>query len=412
MRSREELLAASGYAGRPREFDELLRILDAELRLVTPTDPEGAQGDDPEPARAAAAGQFYQLTHDYLVPALREWLLRKQRETRRGRAELVLAERAALWNGKPEWRQLPIWWEWLNILLLTRHRLWTAPQRRMMRAARWTILLKMPLLMALVGGLVAGLCVGVIYLVGQTIYWVNYYGNHDAEARRYVRSLTQTETPEVTGLVECLTPEARRWADPVLAEVIRETPADSREHLHAALALLPVDPGQADYLCERMLTATPDDLLVIRPALEGHGEDVRARLWDVADDTAADPDRRLRALCALAGYDPASPRWAGMTDYVVGRLVAEPPPSLGAWTEAWRPMAGQLAPALRAVVADNGRTHTERCAATCSLAVYAGHEPDTRALLCRDGAVRQQAIVRLYAQLAENTAAYYGNDDG
>ena len=32
---------ASGYADRPRDFDDLIRILDGELRLITPTDPEG-----------------------------------------------------------------------------------------------------------------------------------------------------------------------------------------------------------------------------------------------------------------------------------------------------------------------------------------------------------------------------------
>ena len=41
MRSAEELRDASGYADRPRDFDDLLRILDPELRLITPTDPEG-----------------------------------------------------------------------------------------------------------------------------------------------------------------------------------------------------------------------------------------------------------------------------------------------------------------------------------------------------------------------------------
>ena len=35
------------------------------------------------------------------MPSLRDWLTRKQRETRRGRAELRLAERAALWGGRP-----------------------------------------------------------------------------------------------------------------------------------------------------------------------------------------------------------------------------------------------------------------------------------------------------------------------
>jgi len=46
-------------------------------------------------------------SHDYLVHSLRDWLTRKQRETRRGRAELRLAERAALWSAKPENRRLP-----------------------------------------------------------------------------------------------------------------------------------------------------------------------------------------------------------------------------------------------------------------------------------------------------------------
>ena len=41
MRSEAELRDASGYAGRPRDFDDLVRILDHELRLITPTDPEG-----------------------------------------------------------------------------------------------------------------------------------------------------------------------------------------------------------------------------------------------------------------------------------------------------------------------------------------------------------------------------------
>ena len=43
MRSRQELLEASGYANRPRDFDDLIHILDPELRLITPTDPEGSR---------------------------------------------------------------------------------------------------------------------------------------------------------------------------------------------------------------------------------------------------------------------------------------------------------------------------------------------------------------------------------
>ena len=132
MRSRQELLEASGYANRPRDFDDLIHILDPELRLITPTDPEGSANEN---QTTLPSGQYYQLAHDYLVHSLRDWLTRKQRETRRGRAELRLAERSSLWNAKPENRHLPSVLEWANIRLLTRKKDWTEPQRRMMKRA-------------------------------------------------------------------------------------------------------------------------------------------------------------------------------------------------------------------------------------------------------------------------------------
>jgi serine/threonine protein kinase/formylglycine-generating enzyme required for sulfatase activity len=129
IRSYAELLDISGYGKNPRAFKELMRILDGETRLLTPTDPEvlGA---------AAQPGQrFYQLTHDYLVPSLRQWLTKKQQSTRGGRSELCLAERSLIWNARPERRQLPSLVEWLSIRLLTRSSLWTPSQHKMMRAA-------------------------------------------------------------------------------------------------------------------------------------------------------------------------------------------------------------------------------------------------------------------------------------
>src|SRR5262249_4877595 len=86
MRSEAELREAAGYSSKPRDFEDVLRILDTELRLITPTDPEGTAGD---PDSSTTRGErYYQLSHDYLVHSLREWLTRKQRQTRKGRAEL------------------------------------------------------------------------------------------------------------------------------------------------------------------------------------------------------------------------------------------------------------------------------------------------------------------------------------
>src|SRR5262249_21989418 len=131
MRSHADLLAASGYQDCPGQFKDLLRILDGALRLITPTDPDGVRsgsGSDP-------GSKYYQLTHDYLVPSLREWLTRKQRETREGRAALRLAELAALWNAKPENRLLPGWNDYRRICRYASSKDWTQPEANMMHRA-------------------------------------------------------------------------------------------------------------------------------------------------------------------------------------------------------------------------------------------------------------------------------------
>ena len=135
-----------------RDFDDLIRILDSEIRLITPTDPEGSErmndeggrmnegresGSAPDSAFILPPSSFryYQLTHDYLVHSLRDSLTRKQRETRRGRTELRLAERAALWQAKPENRHLPSAWEYLMAVWLVPAKSRTAVQQTMLRKA-------------------------------------------------------------------------------------------------------------------------------------------------------------------------------------------------------------------------------------------------------------------------------------
>jgi serine/threonine protein kinase len=155
MRSYAELLESSGYGNRPSEFDDLVRILDSELRLITPTDPEGSSNDS---LPLLPSWQYYQLTHDYLVHSLRHWLTRKQRETRRGRAELRLAERAALWQPRPENRHLPSLWEYLTAVCLVPAKNRTAVQQTMLSKAgrvhgvRWASALAILLLIGFVIG--------------------------------------------------------------------------------------------------------------------------------------------------------------------------------------------------------------------------------------------------------------------
>ncbi len=70
-----------------------------------------------------------------MVPSLRDWLTQKQRETKKGRAELKLAERASVWWANQENKQLPTLLEWLQIRRWTEQVKWKDHEKALMRSA-------------------------------------------------------------------------------------------------------------------------------------------------------------------------------------------------------------------------------------------------------------------------------------
>ncbi len=397
MRSRQELLDASGYTSRPRDFDDLIHILDPELRLITPTDPEGQDGgrrtegggqtkqdrvsqvglgDSSVPVPSSVLRpppsvlQYYQLAHDYLVHSLRDWLTRKQRETRRGRAELRLVERSASWNAKPENRYLPSPAEWANIRLLTKRRDWTQPQRKMMnRAGR----------VHGVRGLVAACAVIALTALGLNIRHRVIEANHVTYASGLVQQLLKADLPQVPAIVQAMGAH-RRWTNPELREIVAEASENSKEKLHSSIALLPVEPGQAEYLYSRLLTADPGELAVIRQVLIGHQTALVDRLWNVLENAQANADQRFCAACALAGYVPGGneERWRSASRFTTEQLLAsviKNPSHYVPLMEMLRPIRERLLAPLSTVFRDPKRPETERSFATNILADYAGDNP-------------------------------------
>jgi hypothetical protein len=287
------------------------------------------------------------LTHDYLVPALRRWLTRKQMETPRGRAELRLAERAALWNAKPENRRLPDWQEYLSILRLTDRESWTGPQRRMMRQA----------------------------------------GRYHAQT--LVRRLLEAELADVPEIVRQIQP-LRKWAEPILRKEQQAAPPQSKAKVHTALALLPADTGQLDYLYGRLLQAASGEFPILRDALAEHKEQLSGRLWPDAE-SAASEERRLRAAAALAAYDPANPRWQAIRADVAQALTRMSPEFLGDWKEALRPVRAELVGPLGAIFRNHELGELQLALATSALADYAADDARLLADLLMDANPRQFA---------------------
>jgi len=330
-RSYADLIQAAGYEQRIDDFEDLLQILCRELRLVSPSDPEGDDLASSQRRSTPSDCQFYQLTHDYLVPALREWLTRKQRQTWRGRAELRLAERTAQWDHRHDARSLPSLFEWLNIRILTRSRDWTPAQRVVMRRARQRH-----------GLVLAVACAAALFLALGAMQFLDYRSAHALRDR--IESSSLEALPKAIAEL----PPVRRWADPILFDAL----ADARERkepgkeLRLRLALLPAHSDQVGDLSTRLLDGEPDEVAVIRVALADYMPDLSERYWRIIDDERENPDRRLRAASALAAHSANDARWSRHAAFLAARLAIEKPRSLTYWTGAFDPIGANLLPPL------------------------------------------------------------------
>jgi eukaryotic-like serine/threonine-protein kinase len=368
MRSYHELLEISGYQQRPRDFDSLLRMLDAELRLITPTDPKGF-----ESAAAPVSGsetphseRYYHLTHDYLVPSLRDWLTRKQKETRRGRAELLLAERAAMWSARPSSRSLPSFLEWLSILCFTTHRsrVQENANRKVLQAASRHYL--------------GRICLGAAAMALFAV--VFRWQSNRSRARGMVDSLFRARAQGVPTIVAEMAP-VRAWVDPLLRERLAASEPSTPGHLYAAMALLPVDRAQEDTVFEGLLTAPPKDVAAILEVLTSGGDrdKIVKRLWNEASGPKNAPGRRFRAGAALASLDPPKPvessgNWHKVSDFLARQLIAElaaETASVDSWIELLLPVRTPLYPDLRAIFVDSNRPAIDRHMAATVLGEFA-----------------------------------------
>ncbi len=396
-RSRAELLVASGYEFKQRDFVDLMRILDSELRLITPVDDTGEM--DQLPFVDAGASNLpggsldqqksastikYQLTHDYLVPSLREWLTRKQRETKRGRAELKLEERASAWNAKREIKQLPTLVEWFSIGRLTDRKSWTESQRSMMRSATRVHTARVGLAAMLIVA-ITGMGLATKAYVDQqqdALVAKNRTDTLEAEASSRVDGLLKVDSSNLVSAVDSLR-EYREWAQDDLTNAFKNSTDDSNAKLYAGLALLSLnvasDSDLLNYLKERLLAAAPHQLNPVRTLMESHKSPLVPEYWQIALDDKLPAMRRFYAATALAAFDPSNTEWdeSNFAAFISEQLVAVSPSNISQYQELLRPVSAKLVPSLALIFKDPARGEIARALSTALLADYAAQDPET-----------------------------------
>jgi formylglycine-generating enzyme required for sulfatase activity len=217
--------------------------------------------------------------------------------------------------------------------------------------------------------------------------------NRDDHAAGLVEQLLRADIDQVEGIVTQID-KYRVWADPRLRQEYALASESPPAKLRLSLALLPVDPGQKDYLAARLLQAAPDEVPVLRKALARYKGDLLQTLWAAAAEPAAGQEQpRLRPAAALAQYGPASPRWAEVQAQIADELVAVPANNLATWMTCLQPVSGRLQDPLAVVFRDSGRRPMERERAAVILRDYAAGQPDVLADLLMDADPQQFAVL-------------------
>lgn len=396
MRTEMELMDACGYTGRKADFEALIGILDGSLRLISPIDStEGSNVDDSTLGKPI---KCYQLAHDYLVPSIRDWLTRKQQESRKGRAELVLTQRSEMWNARPEPKQLPSLTEWLRIVLWTRRPSRTEAQQKMLGAAtrrHGRNLAVCSLLTLLVAA--AGLFTGHRFDRQRV--------RDRADAR--VEALIAADVTEVPGIIDELqADELRQYSVPILEQRFQSQNEESRSKLHTSLALLQGDSGQETFLIKRALSpgTRPEELQVVCDVLSANQVNPSADLWPIADSPDSDEGTKFRALCMLAQTDPSHAQWSVVAPFVARQLINQTSLSFAqSWSRTLNPVQRTLIAPLSDLYRNETLPDTKRTVAATILVDYGAADPDLLTSLVFDATPQQFPV--LVAALQQNEAA-------
>lgn len=359
------------------KLDDAITLLRDELKLIVPGP---ISVEDASPGQVAS----YQLTHDCLVPAVREWLASEEEGSVTGRARQRLKEVARQWRDFHDTRRLPTLLEFAEMVRLTDHRQWSPPEAEVMRVARWRLLRK-------AGGvaLIACLVVGVIWGVITAAQWQQNRLLANA-AVQHLLTAQAAEVPEALNQVRRFPTFAR----PFLREAI-----ESGKPEHQVRALVVDTPTARNYHAEignYLLTADPAEIRW----LAGHAPalpELHQRLADVCLDDENYRDGRLRAAAFLAQAAPKSVDWNAIGDKLATDMVAESSGNALAWAELLWPVRRSIAHRVEPYYMSDTVSERGKSSAAAVLGVFYRENGEQLAELLEQGNAAQ--IRQLYPVL-------------
>ncbi len=393
------LFTASGLEARPERFSKLLRILEEELRLITPT--ASADSLDGQPAETNPAELYYQLTHDYLVAPLREWLASKQRETARGRAELILEERTAEWLRKQHRRDLLSLREFIQIRRYLKPVYRSSEEQQLIQAsARFHAarLAASALLLTLL--LVLGILTGISIQHAKSSDFADKVADFDL--RKLPEYLSSSQE--------------HREALPYLKRAFNNAAADSESALKLAIARLRFkdNPAVLAPVVAHLATISPPEDLETLAELLGmcwshELNDHLQKILRRALQTTT-PKQQLHAACLLANITITSPEhppehppsdslsvtpwhWESAPAFVAREIARQNTAAVGTYRRLLRPAARQLVQPLAELFREQDEGEVAAAIVAETLTEFAADDTPLLVRLLLDADPRQHEIL-------------------
>ena len=184
LKSEAELKKSVGLTSDERGFEELLQILERDVRLISRTDPDRGSVDleDSDLNSESKSASYFQLTHDYLVPSIRSWMDQVRQKSPASRARSRLASLARSWTATGDKRYLPSAMEFGSMLRFVRYRDLVPDEKGLFRKAISLYLRR------------AAAVVGVLVVMATAL--LIYRSKNREMAESYVSSFVVAEKPE------------------------------------------------------------------------------------------------------------------------------------------------------------------------------------------------------------------------
>ena len=312
----------------PSKLEPALKILDLELRIITSVE----RHSDPElQTDMSKHERHFQLSHDYLVHSIRDWIHSRKQGSRRGRAQIRLDELSKLYQHKNDPRYLPSFFEWIRIGSLTNRKSWSAIQSHLMITKGRRTLAALLLVSILAGGI---------------FFLANVISEEHSRKNSFEEYLNAPPSTAALLLPQQRAQYRLEKADEQL--LLREAAPESTRWLNLALFLHSEENSLAPAIIKRALKGEADEISFIlqhlkKPHLSDSAIDA---LWQEIFNPKLSHATTLRYAAVLAELSPDDTKWQELGPNVSQILLGLPPPDLNKWMHFFDSTSNTLTPHL------------------------------------------------------------------